>query len=107
MVYVESLSKHPVDSYEQIAKKMDEGYTSRSIGATLMNQTSSRAHTIITIEFKQVREEEDEERKMIQQAIEMSQKEGVWQYTRHPNYKWSWRRDSQILESIPSKEIPT
>ena len=51
---------------------MDEGYTSRSIGATLMNQTSSRAHTIITIEFKQVREEEDEERKMIQQAIEMS-----------------------------------
>jgi kinesin family member 13 len=58
MVYVESLSKHPVDSYEQIAKKMDEGYTSRSIGATLMNQTSSRAHTIITIEFKQVREEE-------------------------------------------------
>ena len=33
---------------------MDEGYTSRSIGATLMNQTSSRAHTIITIEFKQI-----------------------------------------------------
>lgn len=33
---------------------MDEGYTNRSIGATLMNQTSSRAHTIITIEFKQV-----------------------------------------------------
>lgn len=33
---------------------MDEGYTNRSIGSTLMNQTSSRAHTIITIEFKQV-----------------------------------------------------
>ena len=31
---------------------MEEGYTNRSIGATLMNQTSSRAHTIITIEFK-------------------------------------------------------
>ena len=51
-IYVQGLSKHPVDSYETIAKKMDEGYTSRSIGATLMNQTSSRAHTIITIEFK-------------------------------------------------------
>ena len=38
---------------------MDEGYTSRSIGATLMNQTSSRAHTIITIEFKQIMQEED------------------------------------------------
>lgn len=35
---------------------MEEGYTSRSIGATKMNQTSSRAHTIITIEFKQIRE---------------------------------------------------
>ena len=51
-VYVQDLSKHPVDSYENIAKKMDEGYTSRSIGATQMNQTSSRAHTVITIEFK-------------------------------------------------------
>ena len=38
---------------------MDEGYTSRSIGATMMNQTSSRAHTIITIEFKQIMQEED------------------------------------------------
>ena len=26
----------------------------RSIGSTLMNQTSSRAHTIITIEFKSI-----------------------------------------------------
>jgi hypothetical protein len=33
---------------------MDEGYCSRSIGATQMNQTSSRAHTVITIEFKQI-----------------------------------------------------
>ena len=51
-VYVQDLSKHAVDSYERIAQKMDEGYTSRSVGATQMNQTSSRAHTIITIEFK-------------------------------------------------------
>ena len=51
-IYVENLSKHPVDSYESIAAKMDEGYCARSIGATLMNQTSSRAHTVITIEFK-------------------------------------------------------
>jgi len=31
---------------------------SRSIGSTLMNQTSSRAHTIITIEFKQIQNED-------------------------------------------------
>lgn len=37
---------------------MEEGYTSRSIGATQMNQTSSRAHTIITVEFKQIHEDE-------------------------------------------------
>jgi hypothetical protein len=58
-VFVQGLSKHPVDSYEEINRKMDEGYTSRSIGATLMNQTSSRAHTIITIEFRQIRKEDD------------------------------------------------
>ena len=51
-IYVEDLTKHPVDSYESIATKMEEGHTARSIGATLMNQTSSRAHTVITIEFK-------------------------------------------------------
>ena len=53
-VYVDGLSKHPVDSYKAISKKMDTGYTNRSIGATKMNQTSSRAHTIISIEFKQI-----------------------------------------------------
>lgn len=42
-----------------IQRKMDEGYNNRSIGSTLMNQTSSRAHTIITIEFKQVTAETD------------------------------------------------
>ena len=53
-VYVQDLTKHPVDSYAAIEHKMEEGYKNRSIGSTLMNATSSRAHTIITIEFKQV-----------------------------------------------------
>lgn len=57
-VYVQGLTKHPVDSYDAIAQKMEEGQMSRSIGSTLMNQTSSRAHTIITIEFKQILSEE-------------------------------------------------
>ena len=36
--------------------EMDEGYNNRTIGSTLMNATSSRAHTIVTIEFRQIKE---------------------------------------------------
>ena len=53
-IFVDGLSKHPVTSYEQISNKMDEGYDNRTIGSTLMNATSSRAHTIVTIEFRQI-----------------------------------------------------
>jgi len=53
-IFVDGLSKYPVTSYEQISKKMDEGYNNRTIGSTLMNATSSRAHTIVTIEFRQI-----------------------------------------------------
>jgi len=58
-VFVDSLSKHPVSSYEEIEKLMEIGNTNRSIGATQMNATSSRAHTIFTIEFKQIDYEGD------------------------------------------------
>ena len=34
---------------------MKEGSKNKSIGSTQMNATSSRAHTIITIEFKQIK----------------------------------------------------
>ena len=54
--YVENLTKYPVTSYEEIANKMTEGNDNRTIGSTLMNATSSRAHTIITIEFKQIQQ---------------------------------------------------
>ena len=53
-IFVEGLTKYPVTSYEEINKKMDEGYNNRTIGSTLMNATSSRAHTIVTIEFRQI-----------------------------------------------------
>lgn len=52
-IYVEGMSKHFVDTYESIEKLMDEGARHRSIAATEMNASSSRAHTIISIEFKQ------------------------------------------------------
>ncbi len=41
-------------SYKEISDKMDEGYENRTIGSTVMNATSSRAHTIVTIEFNQI-----------------------------------------------------
>ena len=53
-IYVEQLTKHPVDSYQSIQAKMDEGFRYRTIASTQMNATSSRAHTIISIEFKQI-----------------------------------------------------
>lgn len=53
-VYVEGLSKHPVDSYTAIEAKVEEGSRNRTIGSTLMNASSSRAHTIMTIEFKRL-----------------------------------------------------
>jgi hypothetical protein len=43
-----------VDTYDSIEKKMEEGGRNRSVAATAMNASSSRAHTIISIEFKQL-----------------------------------------------------
>ena len=41
-VYVENLTKYQVDNYQAIEAKMEEGNAHRSIGATLMNASSSR-----------------------------------------------------------------
>jgi hypothetical protein len=49
---VDGLSKYPVLSFAEIEAKIDEGTRNRSVSATLMNPTSSRAHTIINIIFK-------------------------------------------------------
>merc|ERR1719387_1662754 len=53
-IYIEGVVKRPVDSYKAIEAVVDEGTENRSVGSTLMNATSSRAHTVLTIEFKQV-----------------------------------------------------
>lgn len=42
-----------MESYEAIEMKMEEGSRNRSVAATEMNASSSRAHTIISIEFRQ------------------------------------------------------
>jgi hypothetical protein len=50
--FAEGLKKVPVRSFQEIEARMDEGTGHRSVAATQMNATSSRAHTIILIEFK-------------------------------------------------------
>uniref|UniRef100_A0A0N4Z581 Kinesin-like protein n=1 Tax=Parastrongyloides trichosuri TaxID=131310 RepID=A0A0N4Z581_PARTI len=51
--YVENLSTVEVKSFNDIEKQIDIGTKNRTIAATNMNMTSSRAHTIIKIYFKQ------------------------------------------------------
>uniref|UniRef100_A0A914YMR1 Kinesin-like protein n=1 Tax=Panagrolaimus superbus TaxID=310955 RepID=A0A914YMR1_9BILA len=50
---VEDLTTTPVNSYKEIEKKVNEGTKNRTIAATNMNATSSRAHTIVKILFIQ------------------------------------------------------
>ena len=53
-VYVENASDVPVDSYEAIERQLSVGNENRTIGQTAMNATSSRAHTVNRIIFKQI-----------------------------------------------------
>lgn len=50
-VFVEKLSKYDVKSYKEITDLIEYGNENKSLGATLMNATSSRAHTIIILEL--------------------------------------------------------
>ena len=52
-VYVEKLMKAPVQTYPDIEKWIEFGNKNKTVGATLMNATSSRAHTVIGIELVQ------------------------------------------------------
>lgn len=52
-VFVDGLTKIPVTSYEDIEEQINMGTSNRTIGSTNMNATSSRAHTVTTITFKQ------------------------------------------------------
>ncbi|CAH8572507.1 unnamed protein product [Schistosoma turkestanicum] len=52
--YVQGLTQVPVGSYGEIEQRMSQGTARRTVAATNMNETSSRAHTIITITFDQL-----------------------------------------------------
>jgi hypothetical protein len=53
-VYVEGLTKCSVDNYDAVDAKMNLGNKNRTIASTQMNASSSRAHTIIQIEFRSI-----------------------------------------------------
>ena len=48
-IYVSGVDKIVVNSYQEIRQIYEKGNQNRTIAATKMNQTSSRAHTIFTI----------------------------------------------------------
>jgi kinesin family protein 13 len=52
-VFVEDLTKSEVISYAEIEAVIEMGNKNKTLGSTLMNATSSRAHTIITLELIQ------------------------------------------------------
>ena len=52
-VFVKGLKKYEVSTYEEIENIIEKGNQNKSLGSTLMNATSSRAHTIISLELIQ------------------------------------------------------
>ena len=57
-VFVENLTQQGCMSYEEISAMIDVGNKHRTVAATNMNATSSRAHTVLTISFTQIFYEE-------------------------------------------------
>ncbi|XP_073490853.1 kinesin-like protein KIF13A [Aquarana catesbeiana] len=52
--YVEELSCHAVQSYEEIKLMLDQGNKQRAIAETKMNEQSSRSHSILTLTVTQI-----------------------------------------------------
>ncbi|CAF3182883.1 unnamed protein product [Rotaria socialis] len=52
--YPQGLRIVPVGTYNDIERRVTEGTENRTIAATNMNATSSRAHTVVTIYFDQI-----------------------------------------------------
>ena len=69
--YVEGLSKIPVSSYEEISNLMDQGTANRTVAATQMNATSSRAHTLITLQVDQIMTGEDGKKTTRQSTVNL------------------------------------
>ncbi|CBY07661.1 unnamed protein product [Oikopleura dioica] len=61
LFYVGDLKKVAVGSYAEIERRIEEGNSNRTVASTQMNATSSRAHTVVTIEFVQKKMQDGKE----------------------------------------------
>jgi len=61
LFYVGDLKKVAVGSYAEIERRIEEGNNNRTVASTQMNATSSRAHTVVTIEFVQKKMQDGKE----------------------------------------------
>ncbi|XP_068725304.1 kinesin-like protein KIF28 [Montipora capricornis] len=52
--FVQNLKRVAVVDYPDIERRIEEGTANRTVAATQMNATSSRAHTVVTIVFDQI-----------------------------------------------------
>lgn len=63
--YCPGLEWKPVQSYDQVDKCMKFGTSNRTVAATQMNATSSRAHTIFQVQITQTKSDLDEKTKQV------------------------------------------
>ncbi|GLV37047.1 Kinesin family member 3C [Carabus blaptoides fortunei] len=67
-VQVSGLSTHPVHNVAECEHLLNVGAKNRMIGATLMNQSSSRSHSIFTISIEQIARAEDNNNEAIRKG---------------------------------------
>lgn len=63
-VYVKDLTTHVIKDIEEMDQLMSKGNKNRSVGATEMNATSSRSHSIFTITVEASEEDESGEQRI-------------------------------------------
>mmetsp|Transcript_47391 Transcript_47391/g.122601 ORF Transcript_47391/g.122601 Transcript_47391/m.122601 type:complete len:1100 (-) Transcript_47391:1232-4531(-) len=57
-VFVDKLTPVPCTSYKEVEHQMEQGTLNRTVASTQMNATSSRAHTVFTVQFHQIKRDE-------------------------------------------------
>lgn len=58
-IYISGLTEKPANDLEKASKCLMQGGSNRSVGATAMNDVSSRSHAIFTVTIKATRLEGD------------------------------------------------
>lgn len=70
--YPEDLKYVPLSSYQDVELLIERGTRNRTVAATNMNQSSSRAHTIVMLTFTQINHEDMTERRSIINLVDLA-----------------------------------